>query len=191
MRTVKILFILCMPLILFSCGVQKTGVMDRKEQISSTEGVVETSDNLEKSFGVDHLPEEGPLEEESRPILRIDSAIEFLGAPYKYGGNSYNGMDCSGLVQTAFLNDEIRLPRTSREMAQMGRSINLEEVSSGDLLFFTTSSRHNNINHVGLVTEVSDQGIFFIHSTTSRGVIISSLEERFWKKAMVMARRIN
>ncbi|WP_081211832.1 C40 family peptidase [Salegentibacter sediminis] len=119
----------------------------------------------------------------------ISHALEFEGTRYKYGGTTKKGMDCSGLIYTSFLKEDIPLPRTSRDLSLKGQRLYLKEVSPGDLLFFETNKKRKVINHVGLVVEVADE-ILFIHSSTSRGVIISSLENNYWKTNFVMARRI-
>ncbi len=120
----------------------------------------------------------------------IDYAKTFEGTRYKFGGTTRSGMDCSGLVYTAFHHENVIIPRVSRDMATKGQRISLSEVTKGDLLFFKTNPRRNAINHVGLVIESEDGEIKFIHSTTSRGVIVSSIEERYWKNAFVEVRRI-
>ena len=120
----------------------------------------------------------------------IDHALQFLGTRYKYGGTTPEGMDCSGLIYTCFLQNDIELPRSSRDMAQLGEKLDLPDVRTGDLLFFMTDRRKKNINHVGLVVELDADNIFFIHSSTSRGVIISALNENYWIQNFVMARRI-
>ncbi|MFC7356635.1 C40 family peptidase [Jejudonia soesokkakensis] len=119
----------------------------------------------------------------------IKNAETFEGTPYKFGGTTDQGMDCSGLVFTAFQQENVILPRISREMATRGVEIQLSEAEEGDLVFFKTSSR-NRINHVGIVTKIKDDIIYFIHSTTSRGVITSSMLENYWKKAFVGIRRV-
>ncbi len=120
----------------------------------------------------------------------INTALTYAGVRYKYGGTTRRGMDCSGLLYVTFLEHDIYLPRVSFYMANEGKKIPLEEVSKGDLLFFTTSNRRKRINHVGLVVEVEGDDIRFIHSTTSRGVIVSSLKEGYWNYAFVKATRI-
>lgn len=120
----------------------------------------------------------------------IDVAQSFHGTPYRFGGTSASGMDCSGLVFTAFKEENIMLPRTSRDMATKGERIQLHEVSVGDLVFFKTDRRRNVINHVGLVVEVFLGKVYFIHSSTSQGVIVSSLDESYWNNAFVEARRV-
>ncbi|GHC47657.1 C40 family peptidase [Ulvibacter litoralis] len=120
----------------------------------------------------------------------VDYAKTFEGTRYKYGGTTKKGMDCSGLVFTAFGKENIAMPRISRDMAKKGRKINLSQAAEGDLVFFQTNKSRRVINHVGLVVESNRGEVFFIHSTTSKGVIISSLEERYWKSAFVEARRV-
>ena len=120
----------------------------------------------------------------------INTAMEYSGVRYKYGGTSEKGMDCSGLLYVAFRAHDIPLPRISHEMAEEGRRIRVNEVSKGDLLFFTTTRRGRKINHVGLVVAVEGDDIKFIHSTTSRGVIVSSLREGFWNYSFVKATRV-
>ncbi len=120
----------------------------------------------------------------------ISNARRFEGTPYKYGGTTSKGMDCSGLVYTAFLEENISIPRVSREIAKEGTHIKTDEVIPGDLLFFITGRRSKQINHVGIVVDVLPGQILFIHSSTSQGVIVSSLNEGYWNNAFKEARRI-
>ena len=99
-------------------------------------------------------------------------------------------MDCSGLVYVAYGKEGIKLPRVSRDMAKQGKSVSLKKLVKGDLLFFKTGKSKNRINHVGIVTNVKKGEIFFIHASTTRGVINSSLNENYWRKTFVEARRI-
>ena len=119
----------------------------------------------------------------------IDYAKTFQGTRYKFGGTTSAGMDCSGLVCIAFEKENISLPRISRDIATKGVPVSLREIEKGDLVFFKTSNK-NVISHVGLVVEADDGKIRFIHSTTQAGVIISSLDEAYWKKAFAEVRRI-
>lgn len=120
----------------------------------------------------------------------VEYAKTFEGTRYKFGGTDTNGMDCSGLVYVSFKNEQIELPRISRDMATKGIPISLKDVEKGDLVFFKTNRKKKVINHVGLVVENKKGVIQFIHSSTSAGVIISSLEENYWKNAFVEVRRI-
>lgn len=129
-----------------------------------------------------------PMELKVRNIIEV--ARSFHGTPYKFGGTTSKGMDCSGLIYTAFKEEDIHLPRISRDMAAKGKKISLHEVTVGDLVFFKTDNRRNVINHVGLVVDVYPGKILFIHSSTSQGVIVSALDESYWNKAFVEARRV-
>ena len=120
----------------------------------------------------------------------VDYAIQFDGVSYRYGGTTKKGMDCSGLITTAFKSEDILLPRTTGDLASTGNSIDLKEVQKGDLLFFATRKNSRKVNHVGLVINARPGYVEFIHATTSAGVIISSLADQFWYFAFVQARRI-
>ena len=120
----------------------------------------------------------------------VESAKDFLGTRYKYGGDSKRGMDCSGLVVKAFMKEDIKLPRTTSDLSKTGDWIDVKAVREGDLLFFATKKNSRKINHVGIVTKSRPGYVEFIHSTTSKGVIRSTLSERYWYLAYVQARRI-
>lgn len=120
----------------------------------------------------------------------IQTAEKYNGVRYKYGGTTNKGMDCSGLVTTAFKSENILLPRSAESMATEGNWVDVEEVQKGDLLFFATSKNNRSVNHVGLVTSARPGFVEFIHSTTSQGVITSMLSEKYWYFAFVQARRI-
>lgn len=120
----------------------------------------------------------------------IKQAQAFSGTRYKFGGTTRKGMDCSGLIYVAFQKENIVLPRVSRDMAQRGKPVKNKDIDTGDLLFFRTSKSSKRINHVGLVTKVDGDDIYFIHATTSKGVLTSNLNERYWNRAYVMARRV-
>ncbi|GAA0739356.1 C40 family peptidase [Gaetbulibacter jejuensis] len=120
----------------------------------------------------------------------VDYAKQFDGVRYKYGGTTKKGMDCSGLVMTAFKSENIMLPRTTSDLSVTGNWIDLKEVQKGDLMFFATRKNSRKVNHVGIVTFASEGNVEFIHASTSAGVIISSLAERYWYFAFVQARRV-
>lgn len=118
----------------------------------------------------------------------VENAKEYEGVRYKYGGTSKKGMDCSGLVFRSFQEENIALPRTTGTMAKDGDWIDLKKVQTGDLVFFATKKNSRNVNHVGLVVDTNP--VKFIHASTSRGVMISSLKESYWYRAFVQARRV-
>lgn len=130
----------------------------------------------------------------SKPKSKADkivaNALQYRGIPYKFGGTTKRGMDCSGVVYVAYGSEDIQLPRVSRNMAKKGDKISLASIRKGDLVFFKTSKNGKNINHVGLVVSNKKGVIRFIHSTSSKGVIISSLSEKYWRKSFVKATSI-
>ncbi|MEM7483591.1 MAG: C40 family peptidase [Bacteroidota bacterium] len=146
---------------------------------------------------------EGSKEEESIPVVKpkkekrkdtkadniVATAMTFSGTRYKYGGTTKKGMDCSGLLYVSLKENDIIFPRASYLMAEEGKRIKIPQVQKGDLLFFRTGKSGKRINHVGLVVDVKGDDIKFIHSTTSRGVIVSSLREGYWNYAFVKATR--
>jgi probable lipoprotein NlpC len=120
----------------------------------------------------------------------VDYALKFDGVRYKYGGTTKKGMDCSGLIVTSFNSENIALPRTTGDLSVTGDWVDLKQVDKGDLLFFATQKNSRNVNHVGIVTSTRDGFIEFIHASTSSGVMISNLVEKYWYFAFVQARRV-
>lgn len=120
----------------------------------------------------------------------VENAKEYNGVKYKYGGTTKKGMDCSGLVMTAFEKEDIFLPRSSGQMAETGQWIDLKEVQPGDLMFFATQRNSRRVNHVAICTDSRPGYVEFIHSTTSKGVTTSTLDEKYWYFAFVQARRV-
>lgn len=118
----------------------------------------------------------------------IKHAESFKGTRYKYGGTTKRGMDCSGLVYISFQKVNISIPRTTKDLSKYGDWIDLKKVKKGDLLFFATKKNSRKVNHIGIVTSTKN-GIEFVHASTSKGVIVSSLSERYWYFAFVQARR--
>ena len=117
----------------------------------------------------------------------VANAMQYKGVRYKFGGTTRRGMDCSGVVYLAYGSQNVQLPRVSRDMAKRGQKISLSKVKKGDLVFFRTSKSRRGINHVGIVVSNKKGLIRFIHATSSRGVIVSSISEKYWKKAFVKA----
>lgn len=120
----------------------------------------------------------------------IKNAEAYKGTRYKYGGTTKAGMDCSGLIYTAFKKEKISIPRVSSAMATSGDWVDIKEVKAGDLLFFATKKNSRKVNHVGLVTTARTGNVEFIHASTSKGVITSNLAEKYWYFAFVQARRV-
>ena len=121
--------------------------------------------------------------------LVVQAAKKKMGAPYKYGGATSAGYDCSGLVFTSFDEANIRLPRTSVEQANVGKDIAMEKVRPGDLVFFATKKGEGKISHVGIVTEVkTKEVIMFIHAANT-GVQEDNLYAPYYFNSFVKAKR--
>lgn len=116
---------------------------------------------------------------------KMDSVIAgTLGTTYKTGGTSTNGFDCSGFTKYVFKNLGIALPRTSKSQFQSGTSVSRNQMRPGDLVFFNTTG--GGVSHVGIFVGNGK----FAQSSTSRGVIISSLNEKYWAKRYIGAKRV-
>lgn len=122
-------------------------------------------------------------------IKIIDSARVYIGTPYHYGGMSKDGIDCSALIYKAYKKNNFSLPRTSIEQSKLGEKIKREKADIGDLIFFKTNRRRS-ISHVGIVIENCKGDIRFIHASSSKGVMISSLMETYFKKKFVKIKRL-
>ncbi len=106
----------------------------------------------------------------------------YLGTPYRYGGTGFDGIDCSGFVQNAFHQAGVDLPRTSGEQYRVGKSVKRPDF--GDLLFFGMSGR--SVDHVAIALGNSR----FAHASSSLGVTINSLDDPYYKRRFIGARRV-
>jgi probable lipoprotein NlpC len=122
----------------------------------------------------------------------ITTARTFIGTPYKYGGTSRSGMDCSGLLLNSFKAVNVNLPRSSVEQSKVGKEIKkMNDLEPGDLVFFATGKSKVTVTHVGLVTDVkSRDNIKFIHSSSSLGVVETNLYAEYYLKRFRGARRV-
>lgn len=97
------------------------------------------------------------------------------GVEYKMGGLSKNGVDCSGFVYHTFRSKfGINIPRTTKLQSTIGQAVSKNKLKSGDLVFFKTATK---VRHVGIYLENNN----FLHASTSKGVMISKLDNVYWK----------
>lgn len=113
--------------------------------------------------------------------------IKYLNTPYKYGGNSSNGIDCSAFTQTVFRNVlSVDLNRTAREQYKQGMEIdNRDDLKFGDLVFFNTRRRIRP-GHVGIY--IGDN--LFAHASSRNGVIVSSMDQDYYSRRFMGGRRV-
>lgn len=123
--------------------------------------------------------------------LVVQKARSYMGTPYRYGGTTSQGMDCSGLLMRSFEAVDIYLPRSTAEQSKLGSKVKSHQLQRGDLVFFATQKKRRKVTHAGLVTDKDrDHGLVFIHASTSRGVIESSLSEEYYRRRLIAARRL-
>jgi len=113
----------------------------------------------------------------------IETARSLIGTPYCYGGEGNSCFDCSGYVNAAYRAAGIDLPRISRDIYKLGTSISISDAQPGDLVFFKRGSR---INHVGIYCGNGKM----LHASTSKGVMLQSLDTPYYRKRFVGIKRI-
>ena len=170
---IPILLVLIVGLLTSSCGMVKRGTIPWEERakkeaeravvaVNDTPGDrVETPRNLSK--------------DEKTVKNSLDAAYkDWKGIPYLLGGTGYDGVDCSSFMQIVFEDYfEIELPRSTREQMKVGKSVKKDKIKLGDMVFFKTGT---DTYHVGVMVN-NEQ---FMHASTSSGVMISGLQERYW-----------
>lgn len=119
------------------------------------------------------------MPEMASPLL-VKTVYDWLGTPYKYGGNDKKGVDCSGLICNIFpLVYKLQVPRVTSQLYKEVKNISSQNLQEGDLVFFRINTRE--VGHAGIYLFNN----YFVHSSTSKGVIISSLLEPYWSKYFV------
>jgi len=112
-----------------------------------------------------------------------DVLLPWLGTPYLPGGTTKNGADCSGFVSSVYMEKErMYIPRSTTEEYKMGKDVTGDDLIIGDLVFFGNGKK---VNHVGIYVGRGN----FIHASTSNGVMVSPLEDNYWKPKYIGARR--
>ena len=118
------------------------------------------------------------------PTLLVQAAMGFLGAPYRLGGFSAQGIDCSGLVKKIYQLFDIDLPRTANEQSRVGMRVARSDLREGDLLFFNT---RRSGGHVGIYIGNNE----FVHAASrKRGVRVDNLDTPYFNKRFIRAVRL-
>jgi cell wall-associated NlpC family hydrolase len=134
------------------------------------------------------VPQQAPkVDLENRAEVRaqlLKQLDEWQGVPYRYGGLSKRGVDCSGFTYLTFAEQfGIRLPRTTGSQVKKGIEVDQSELLPGDLIFFNTGYQQR---HMGVYVGKKQ----FIHASSSRGVMISRLDNPYWQDAYWLSRRV-
>lgn len=173
-----------------------TGMVDPRTHRALFAAKKKAPDRKAKILGasaVEAVPKKGPVTDRNvspkQDVSRstgslIQTAKQYIGVPYKFGGVTPRGFDCSGYVQFVFAKHGAQLPRTADIQYKTGKAIQRRQLVPGDLVFFTTyapGASHNGI-YIG-----KEQ---FIHASSSKGVMISRLDESYWKPRYLGARRV-
>ncbi len=121
----------------------------------------------------------------------LTEAESYLGTPYRYGGTTRRGIDCSAFVLSVFgAAAGMNLPRVAAAQAQEGERIGKDDLQKGDLIFFAHRGG-NRISHVAIVESITPEGeVKFIHASSSKGVTITSLNDSYWNPRFKFAKRI-
>lgn len=159
--------------------------------------ILSSNNSSVTDIGKNNISQAKPEENQfTKPVFNpdfLDELIEYasenIGTRYQIGGTTKSGFDCSGLMCTTFEAIDVKLPRTSIGQSSIGTKINTDEAKKGDLIFFKTNGRRQ-INHVGMVVEVCEGEIRFIHASVSNGVIISSTKEKYYEKNFTQINRV-
>lgn len=159
-----------LSLSLSSCGSKKAAVTSSRPQ-----GVPEIT--------LDQLVGGGSYVVSAAPAMSFDAralveaAHKWLGTPYRYGGESRQGVDCSALVMNVYKEAlGMKLPRTSVTQHDKSQPVSRRNLTVGDLVFFSTTKGRSGISHVGLYIG-NDR---FIHASSSRGVVVSRLSDKYF-----------
>jgi probable lipoprotein NlpC len=172
----KVILLLMLTVVMMAC---KGG---KKTASSKTEP-------KEKSKKEKSTKSESSTNKKAETILK--TARSYTGTPYKYGGTTKAGIDCSGFTCASYKAVEIILPRTATDQSTFGKTVSLDELKKCDLIFFTDKKGHKKITHVGMVTEVKSDGTAkFIHASTKMGVIETDLFSNYYKPLIIKAVRI-
>ncbi|MEQ8905434.1 C40 family peptidase [Ekhidna sp.] len=120
----------------------------------------------------------------------IATGRSYIGTPYKWGGMSRSGIDCSGLIYNSYKTIGVDLPRTAKEQSKTGKKRGWEGIREGDLVYFKFKKKGSKWFHSGMITYVGKDKILFVHSSSSKGVVESNLLADYYKDNVRNFRRV-
>lgn len=184
----KLFLIVLMGTLIFyvtGCGISnRATVYEQSEEPSAPQENPEVDNDSEQP-----IPMAMDVSSKVENITSIDKQLQnafqqWEGTPYRYGGESSNGIDCSAFTQQVFRDFFGRdIPRNTRNQLQEGKGVRRKSIKTGDLIFFKTGRRSL---HVGISMGDGD----FIHASVSSGVMVSNIAERYWATRYLGARRV-
>lgn len=138
------------------------------------------------------LPSAAQSKKKRQKITHVIHVAEsYLGVPYRYGGTSKTGVDCSGLLLNCYREIGVNLPRTAKEQSKFGKRKGWGSVRPGDVVYFKFKEKgKKKWYHAGLITKVSDDKVEFIHASSSRGVVTADLKAPYYKDNVKNFRRV-
>lgn len=114
----------------------------------------------------------------------VQTAMKYLGIPYRWGGYSWGGIDCSGFVKAVFASHGISLPRVARDQAMVGTPVVFSQLRAGDRLYF--ACKGGAVDHAGIYM---GNGLFIHSSVRNKGVAVDKISDPFYMRSLVAARR--
>ena len=167
MKRLLLLFII--SLLAVACGISRRGAV-------SSSSTPSNDTTPPRAFSVSKY--------ESMEVSLMQAYRDWKGTPYRIGGRSSAGVDCSSFVSIVFDNYfGLKLPSSTRRLMGRGEGVRRRSIRTGDLLFFKTGRR---TLHVGILVEDNE----FLHASSSQGVMLSDLSEEYWANRYMGARRV-
>lgn len=182
----QVLFLILTALTIASCSTKRhiSKQNTNKAIHIETKEKIEIQENKQQLSSTHNLKTQNPKKKTSAKHKLETHYNKYQAVPYKYGGTSIKGFDCSGFVQFTYKNIfNIKLPRTTRLMLKEGTAIKKTQLKIGDLVLFRTSKRYR---HVGIFMGEN----LFMHVSTKKGLMKSSLNNPYWLKRYLSSRRI-
>lgn len=174
-----------MAAVVFAVGCASSGAVPRPFPTPGGDTPV-TATPAPTTPPVSGEPDAAPINPGTLPdgYTLSSTALSLRGAPYRNGGSTPEGFDCSGFVQYVFGRHGLAMPRETREQFRVGRSVKRDDLAPGDLVFFSTVGP--GASHVGIVIG-GDQ---FVHAPSTRGVVrVERLSAEYWNRRFIGARR--